>query len=97
LTYPEENTVDKLLDKGMALGISLAGGFIATRLFDFVWKKTTGDDAPRVANDEMTLKRALAFSIGSAAVSATVQVLSQRGASSTVKRIRNKVGDRSEV
>ncbi|WP_369699614.1 DUF4235 domain-containing protein [Nesterenkonia sp. Act20] len=89
--------MDKLLDKGMALGISLGGGFIATRLFDFVWKKATGDDAPRVANDEMTLKRALAFSIGSAVVSAAVQVLSQRGASSTVKKMRSKFGAGSEV
>ncbi|GAA1138544.1 DUF4235 domain-containing protein [Nesterenkonia lutea] len=89
--------MDKLLDKGVALGISLAGGFIATRVFDFVWKKTTGDEAPRVANDEMTLKRALAFSIGSAAVSATVQVLSQRGADSTVKKLRGRLGDRTEV
>ncbi len=90
--------MDKVLNKVVTMGIAAGGGFVATKAFEFVWQKATGESAPvDVNSDEIPLQRALVFAVSSAAISAAVQVLSQRGAKSTVRRIRGGYGTNSEV
>ncbi|WP_162320659.1 DUF4235 domain-containing protein [Nesterenkonia haasae] len=90
--------MDKLIEKGLTLGISLGAGFVASKVFDFAWEQITGEEPPK--NDEVDavdIKRALVFGVTSAAVSAAVQVLSQRGAKASVQKISKSYGAKSEV
>lgn len=90
--------MDKLMDKALTMGIAMAGGFAATKAFEFAWRQATGEDAPRNAEDEdISMQKALVFAVSSAAISAGVQVLSQRGAKAGVKRIKAAYGKNSEV
>lgn len=90
--------MDKMMDKLLTTGIAMAGGFAATKTFEFVWRQATGEDTPRGSDDEdISLQKALVFAVSSAAISATVQVLSQRGAKNTVKKLKSAYADRSEV
>ncbi|WP_150461717.1 DUF4235 domain-containing protein [Nesterenkonia ebinurensis] len=90
--------MDKLIEKGLTVAISLGAGFAASKVFDFAWEKITGEEPPK--NDEVDavdIKRALVFGVTSAAVSAAVQVLSQRGAKAGVRKMRSSYGKKSEV
>ncbi|WP_166432876.1 DUF4235 domain-containing protein [Nesterenkonia salmonea] len=90
--------MDKLIEKGLTLGISLGAGFVASKVFDFAWEQVTGEAPPK--NDEVDavdIKRALVFGVTSAAVSAAVQVLSQRGAKASVRKMSSSFGAKSEV
>lgn len=90
--------MDKIMDKLLTTGIAMAGGFAATKVFEFAWRQATGEETPRGSDDEdISLQKALVFAVSSAAISATVQVLSQRGAKSTVKKIKGAYSDPSEV
>lgn len=90
--------MDKLMDKALTMGISMAGGFVATKAFEFAWRQATGEEAPRNSEeDDISMKRALVFAVSSAAISAGVQVLSQRGAKVGVKKIKAAYGKNSEV
>ncbi|WP_022872210.1 DUF4235 domain-containing protein [Nesterenkonia alba] len=90
--------MDKLVDKALTRGISMAGGLVATKVFEFGWKQVTGEDAPKHDDvDTVSLKKALVFAVTSAAISATVQILSQRGAREASKKIKASYGKRSEV
>lgn len=88
--------MDKIMDRLLTTGIAFGGGFLATKAFEAVWKQVTGDEnTPHGSDDEdISLQKALVFSITSAAISAGVQVLSQRGAKSAMKKIK---GDKAEV
>lgn len=91
--------MDKLMDKLVTAGISMVGGLVATKAFEFTWRQITGEEAPKDAdNDDISLQKALVFGISSAAISAGVQVLSQRGAKSTLKKMHaNKEKKQAEV
>lgn len=90
--------MDKIMDKLLTTGISLAGGFAATKAFEFAWRRATGEDTPRGADEEdISLQKALVFAISSAAISAGVQVLSQRGAKASMKKIKAAYADKAEV
>lgn len=90
--------MDKIMDKLLTTGISLAGGFAATKAFEFAWKQATGEETPRSSEDEdISLQKALIFAISSAAISAGVQVLSQRGAKASMRKIKGAYKDPSEV
>ncbi|WP_300344273.1 DUF4235 domain-containing protein [Nesterenkonia sp.] len=90
--------MDKLVEKGLTVGISLGAGLIATKTFDFVWKQVTGEDTPKHEDiDAVSLKKALIFAVTSAAVSGAVQVLSQRGAMAGARKFQTAYGKRSEV
>nr|WP_232532778.1 DUF4235 domain-containing protein [Nesterenkonia alkaliphila] len=87
-----------MIEKGMTVAISLGAGFVASKVFDFTWEQITGEEPPK--NDEVDavdIKRALVFGITSAAVSAAVQVLSQRGAKAGMRKVRSSYGKKSEV
>jgi hypothetical protein len=90
--------MDKLMEKGLTIAISLGAGFAASKAFDFAWEQVTGEKPPK--NDEVDavdIKRALVFGVTSAAVSAAVQVLSQRGARASVRKLSKSYGTKSEV
>lgn len=90
--------MDKLMDKALTMGIAFAGGYVGTKAFEFAWRQITGEDAPKNADaDDINLKKALVFAISSAAITAGVQVLSQRGAKAGVRKIRSAYGKPSEV
>ncbi|GAA1816922.1 DUF4235 domain-containing protein [Nesterenkonia flava] len=90
--------MDKLMDKALTMGISMAGGLAATKAFEFAWEKATGEQAPKHDDvDNVTIKKALVFAVTSAAITATVQILSQRGAKAATKKLRSGYGKRSEV
>lgn len=90
--------MDKLMDKALTLGISLAGGYVASKAFEFAWQQITGDEAPKKGDDEsLGLKKALIFTVSSAAISAGVQVLSERGAKAGVRKLKSAYGKPSEV
>lgn len=86
------------MDKALTMGISLAGGLVATKAFEFAWRQVTGEDAPKNDDvDTVSIKKALVFAVTSAAISATVQILSQRGAKTATKKLRSAYGKGSEV
>lgn len=90
--------MDKIMDKLLTTGISLAGGFAATKAFEFVWRQATGEETPKGADeDEISLRKALVFAISSSAISAGVQVLSQRGAKASMRKIKGAYKDPAEV
>lgn len=90
--------MDKLLEKGLTIGISMAAGFAATKVFDFTWKQVTGEEPPKDDEvDAVGIKRALVFAVTSAAVTASVRILSQRGAKAGLKRVKASYGKKSEV
>lgn len=90
--------VDKLMDKALTMGISMAGGLVATKLFELTWKQVTGEETPKHDEaDAVSLKKALVFAVSSAAISATVQTLSERGAKQARYKIQRAYGKQSET
>lgn len=90
--------MDKLMDKVVTIGVSMAGGFVASKVFEIGWKQVTGEEAPKDDEiDSVSIKKALVFAVTSAAISAAVQVLSQRGAKQATSKLRASYGKRSEV
>lgn len=90
--------MDKLIDKAVTMGVSMAGGLLATKVFEFGWRQVTGEDAPKHDEvDNVSLKKALVFAVTSAAISSAVQILSQRGAKNASAKIKGRYGKNSEV
>lgn len=90
--------MDKLIDKAMTMGVSMAGGLLATKLFDFGWRQVTGENPPKHDEvDAVSMKKALVFAVSSAAITAAVQILSQRGARNAAAKIKTAYGKNSEV
>ncbi|MGO1192316.1 MAG: DUF4235 domain-containing protein [Nesterenkonia sp.] len=90
--------MDKLIDKAVTMGVSMAGGMLATKVFEFGWKQVTGEDAPKHDEvDQVSMQKALVFAVSSAAISAAVQILSQRGAKTASAKIKSAYGKQSEV
>lgn len=74
--------------KLLGTGISLLAGFVGTKLVDKVWEKSTGSKPPKGHDDDVptTLRSALTFALISAAVSAIIQVLANRGTQRAITR-----------
>jgi Protein of unknown function (DUF4235) len=77
-----------IIIKLLGTGISLLAGFVGTKVVDTVWEKTTGNKPPKGHDDDVptTLRSALTFALISAAVSAVIQVLANRGTQRAVTR-----------
>jgi hypothetical protein len=77
-----------ILIKLLGTGISLAAGFVGTKVVDTVWEKATGNKPPKGHDDDVptTLRSALTFALISASVSAVIQVLANRGTQRAVTR-----------
>ncbi|QCP00261.1 DUF4235 domain-containing protein [Arthrobacter sp. 24S4-2] len=74
--------------KLLGTGVSLLAGFAGTKAVDVVWEKVTGRKPPKGDKDDVptTLRSALTFALISAAVSAIIQVLANRGTQRAVTR-----------
>ena len=76
-----------LLIKLLGTGVSLAAGFAGTKVVDALWEKSTGSKPPKGDDDvPTTLRTALTFALISAAVSAIIQVLANRGTQRAITR-----------
>jgi hypothetical protein len=74
--------------KLLGTGVSLLAGFAGTKAVDVVWEKITGRKPPKGDKDDVptTLRSALTFALISAAVSAIIQVLANRGTQRAITR-----------
>ena len=74
--------------KLLGTGVSLLAGFAGTKAVDVVWEKVTGRKPPKGDKDDVptTLRSALTFALMSAAVSAIIQVLANRGTQRAITR-----------
>ena len=74
--------------KLLGTGVSLLAGFAGTKAVDAVWEKVTGRKPPKGDKEDVptTLRSALTFALISAAVSAIIQVLANRGTQRAITR-----------
>lgn len=74
--------------KLLGTGVSLLAGFAGTKAVDVLWEKVTGRKPPKGDKDDVptTLRSALTFALISAAVSAIIQVLANRGTQRAITR-----------
>jgi len=74
--------------KLLGTGVSLLAGFAGTKAVDVAWEKVTGRKPPKGDKEDVatTLRSALTFALISAAVSAIIQVLANRGTQRAVTR-----------
>ncbi|CAN7545231.1 hypothetical protein ASF98_14470 [Arthrobacter sp. Leaf337] len=74
--------------KLLGTGVSLLAGFAGTKAVDVVWEKVTGRKPPKGDKNDVptTLRSALTFALISAAVSAIIQVLANRGTQRAITR-----------
>ena len=77
-----------LFIKLLGTGVSLLAGFAGTKAVDVVWEKVTGRKPPKGDKNDVptTLRSALTFALISAAVSAIIQVLANRGTQRAITR-----------
>ncbi|MEV7133423.1 DUF4235 domain-containing protein [Arthrobacter sp. NPDC093128] len=77
-----------LFIKLLGTGVSLLAGFAGTKAVDVIWEKVTGRKPPKGDKDDVptTLRSALTFALISAAVSAIIQVLANRGTQRAITR-----------
>ncbi|MBW4093990.1 MAG: DUF4235 domain-containing protein [Acidobacteria bacterium] len=82
-----------LLFKLLGIGVSIGAGFVATKLVDTVWEKSTGNKPPKGdENLESSLRSALVFALVSASVSSVIKVLVDRGTHRAIGKF-NKTAD----
>ncbi|WP_115790005.1 DUF4235 domain-containing protein [Arthrobacter silvisoli] len=73
--------------KLLGAGIGMGAGFVATKLVNGVWEKTTGNKPPKGHDDmETSLRSALAFALVSSSVTAIIQVLTSRATQRAITR-----------
>lgn len=59
--------------KLLGTAASLGAGFASTKLVDVIWKKTTGNEAPKKGEEvDQSFVQAVAFAVVSAVVSAVI-------------------------
>lgn len=76
-----------LFIKLLGTGVSIAAGFVGTKLVNSVWEKSTGNKPPTGKEDIPTsLRSALVFALISASVSTVIQVLANRGTQRAISR-----------
>jgi hypothetical protein len=76
-----------LLIKLFGTGVSIGAGFVATKLVNALWEKSTGKKPPKGHDDmEASLRSALTFALVSATVSAVIQVLAGRSTQRAISR-----------
>jgi hypothetical protein len=72
----------------LGTGVSLLAGYAGTKAVDAAYEKITGRKPPKGDTDDVptTLRTALTFALISAAVSAIIQVLANRGTQRAITR-----------
>lgn len=80
--------MDNIAKKLLSTGLSLAGGFVGSKVVEIGWRGITGDNPPSdVDDDTVSITRLVAFATISAGISALIQVASQRGANKALNKI----------
>lgn len=73
--------------KLVGTGVSLGAGFVASKLVDTVWEKSTGNKPPKDGSDlENSMRSALTFALVSSAVAAVIQVVAGRTTQKAIAR-----------
>ncbi|GAA3703801.1 MULTISPECIES: DUF4235 domain-containing protein [Zhihengliuella] len=82
----------KLILKALGALVSVAAGIAGSKLLDGLWRKATGQPAPRPGDKEAvaeaSLRQALGFAIASSVVTAVIQVLTKRGTDGAIAYLR---------
>lgn len=77
----------QLLFKLLGTAVSIGAGIVGSKLVNAAWEKTTGNKPPQKGDDaEASLRAALSFAVISAAVSAVIQVLTNRGTQQAIAK-----------
>lgn len=80
----EELTMSKTVIRLMSMGVSMIAGLVGTKLISAIWRKSTGEQAPNLANpraqQETTLTKLLVFAAISGAVASCIQAATKRWA-----------------
>ncbi|AXR74856.1 DUF4235 domain-containing protein [Auritidibacter ignavus] len=95
---------NKLMQKVLTTGVSLAGGYLGTKIVDLGWKAMTGEKAPSEDDEQQTsIAKIVTFAAISAAISSLITSGSQRGVRKAMearakkqektKRTARRVGD----
>jgi hypothetical protein len=88
--------MNNLTDKLVSTAITVAGGYVGTKVVEFAWRKVTGHDAPKDIDDtEANMWSAITFAAIAAGITALIRVLSQRGAKSAVKALQARSGSKA--
>lgn len=83
----------KILVKLFGTVVSLAAGWLGTKLVSTVWKKTTGDLPPTLTNPEQQqqekLGKVLSFAVISGASAAVIQAATKRWTRGLEAKVRS--------
>jgi Protein of unknown function (DUF4235) len=83
-----------LLFKLVGTVVSIGAGFVANKLVDAVWEKSTGKEPPKDGTDlNHSLRSALTFALVSAGVGAIIQVVAGRGTKRAIARFNKTPGE----
>lgn len=83
--------MNNLTDKIVSTAITVVGGYVGTKVVEFTWRKVTGHDAPKDAEDtEANMWSAITFATISAGITALIRVTSQRGAHKAIKSMKSR-------
>jgi hypothetical protein len=79
----KQSTTEKIL----AIGISFAAGWIAQKVVEKVWDKSTGGLSHSLDDDDARIASIVTFSAVSAIAATLTQVLAKRSSAKVVRRI----------
>lgn len=83
--------MNNIAEKLLSTGISIAGGFIGSKLVEVAWRGITGEDAPKDPEDtDQSLVRAVVFAAITAGISSLIKIGSQRGAHKAIVSFQDK-------
>jgi hypothetical protein len=79
--------------KLLGTAASIGSGFVASKLVDMIWEKSTGKKPPKDGKDlSYSMRSALIFALVSSSVAAVIQVLANRGTQKAIVHF-NKTAD----
>ena len=78
------------LEKVAAIGISFAAGWVAQKLVEKLWEKSTGGLSHNIDDDEARIASIVTFSAVSAIAATLTQIAAKRGSRKAVARFAAK-------
>lgn len=79
----EQSTAEKLT----MMALSFGSGWIAQKIVEKLWDKSTGGLSKDLDNDDARLASVVTFAAVSAAVAALTQVFAKRGARKVIRKV----------
>jgi hypothetical protein len=74
--------------KPLGLSVSIAGGLLASAVFDQIWKRVTGEDeAPKATDANRGWREVLLAAAAQGAVFAVVRAAADRGGATAFRRL----------